>query len=73
MFPRKPNPWRWCLQFFRSVYPGQILAVAKSASLKPDMGKTVEEMQEVTVTSRDESVVRLGKKVMRTLRRKTRK
>jgi len=54
----------------RSVFPSQILAVAKSASLRPDLGKTVEEMKEVTITSRDESVVGLGRKVMRRLRKK---
>ncbi len=57
----------------RSVYPSQILAVAKSGSLKPDVGKTVEEVHEVTVTSREESVLGLGKKVVRILKRKPRK
>jgi H+/Cl- antiporter ClcA len=57
----------------RSVYPSQILAIAKSASLKPDLGKTVEEVHEVEVTSREESVVGLGKKVVRRLKRPPRK
>lgn len=57
----------------RSVYPSQILAMTKSASLRPELGRTVEDMQEVEVTTRDESVVGLGKKVVRTLRRKSRK
>jgi H+/Cl- antiporter ClcA len=57
----------------RSVYPSQILAVAKSASLRPDLGKTVEEMEEVAVTSRDESVLGLGTNIVRRLRRKPRR
>jgi H+/Cl- antiporter ClcA len=57
----------------RSVYPSQILAVTKSASLKPDLGKTVEEMNEVTITSRDESVVGVGRRIARRLRRKSRR
>jgi H+/Cl- antiporter ClcA len=57
----------------RSVYPSQILAIAKSASLKPDLGKSVDEVQELEVTTREESVVGLGKKVVRKLRRGRRK
>ena len=53
----------------RSVFPSQILAIAKSASLSPDLGKTIEEMSNVTVTSRDESVLGVGKKIIGKLRK----
>ncbi len=54
----------------RSVYPSQILAIAKSASFKPDLGKTVEESTEVTITTRDQSVVGVGRSIVRRLRKK---
>ncbi|HTY60317.1 MAG TPA: chloride channel protein [Bacteroidota bacterium] len=54
----------------RSVYPSQILAMTKSASLSPDVGNTIEEMNEVTITSRNESVVGLGRRAVRRWRRK---
>ena len=54
----------------RSVYPSQILAIAKSSSLNPDLGSTVEDINEVTVTSRNGSVFGLGKKVVRRLRKR---
>jgi H+/Cl- antiporter ClcA len=57
----------------RSVYPSQIIAMTKSASLHPDLGKTVEEMHDVTLMSRDESVVGLGRKVVKRLRKKPRR
>jgi H+/Cl- antiporter ClcA len=53
----------------RSVYPSQILAITKSASLNPELGGTIENMGEVTVTSRDESVVGLGRRVVKKLRK----
>ncbi len=53
----------------RSVYPSQILAMTKSASLSPELGNTIEGMHEVTITSRDESVMGLGRKVVRRWRR----
>jgi H+/Cl- antiporter ClcA len=55
----------------RSVYPSQILAVTKSASLKPDIGKPLEGIHEVVVLQRDESVIGLGKKVMRKLQKRS--
>ncbi len=57
----------------RSVYPSQILAVTKSASMKSDLGKTVEEMNEVVMVARNGSVVGLGRLVMQKLRRKPKK
>jgi H+/Cl- antiporter ClcA len=57
----------------RSVYPSQILGITKSASLKPDIGKTVEEMNETTIASRDQSVVGVGKKIVRQLRKKSKR
>ena len=54
----------------RSVYPSQILAITKSTSLKPDLGKTVEEMSELTIITRNESAVGLGRKVVRRLRKR---
>jgi H+/Cl- antiporter ClcA len=56
----------------RSVYPSQILAMTKSASLSPALGKTVVETKEIEVTSREESVVGLGKRFVRKIRRKPR-
>ena len=52
----------------RSVYPSQILAVTKSSSLSPDLGTTVEDLDDVTITSRDGSVVGLGRKAIRRIR-----
>ena len=57
----------------RSVYPSQILAITKSTSLKPDLGKTVEEMDEVTIVARNESAMGLGRKVVGRLRKKPRR
>jgi H+/Cl- antiporter ClcA len=57
----------------RSVYPSQILGITKSASLRSDLGKTVEEMDEVTISTRDESVVGLGRKIVGRMRRKPKK
>ena len=56
----------------RSVYPSQILAIAKSASFKPDLGKTVEETTDVTITTRDESVMGVGRNIVRRMRKKPR-
>jgi H+/Cl- antiporter ClcA len=53
----------------RSVYPSQILAMTKSASLKPDLGGSVEDLHEVSTTSRDASVVGLGRIIARKLRK----
>jgi H+/Cl- antiporter ClcA len=54
----------------RSVYPSQILAVTKSGSLDPEIGQTLDAMREVRVSTRDESVVGLGKKIAGSLRKK---
>ena len=54
----------------RSVYPSQILAMTKSASLSPELGNTIEEMHEVTITSRNESVMGLGRMAVRRWRKK---
>jgi H+/Cl- antiporter ClcA len=54
----------------RSVYPSQIMAISKSASLKAELGKPVEDMHEVAISSRNASVAGLGRKVVRRLRRK---
>ena len=54
----------------RSVYPSQILAIAKSSSLRPDVGKAVEDTNGVTLVSREESVIGLGKKLVRRFRKK---
>ncbi len=53
----------------RSVYPSQILAVTKSASLSADLGRTIEETEEVAVVPRVESAVGVGKRIARKLRR----
>ena len=53
----------------RSVYPSQILAIAKSSSLRPDVGKTVEDAGEVTVLPRDETVVGVGRKLVTKVRK----
>ena len=52
----------------RSVYPSQILAMTKSASLTPEIGKTVEDMHEIVIASRDESIVGVVRKIARKLR-----
>ena len=57
----------------RSVYPSQILAVTKSSSLSPDLGNTVEEMDDVMITSRDKTVFGLGRKIVGRLRRRPEK
>jgi hypothetical protein len=57
----------------RSVYPSQILAISKSASFRPELGKTVEDMGDVTIVSRNESAVGLGRKVAGRFRRKPKK
>jgi hypothetical protein len=54
----------------RSVYPSQILAITKSSSISPDLGNTLDEMDEITITSRDRSVFGLGRKVVQRLRRR---
>ena len=54
----------------RSVYPSQILAVTKSSSLSPDLGNTVEQMNDVTITTREVSAFGLGRKAVERLRRK---
>ncbi|MCC6397576.1 MAG: chloride channel protein [Bacteroidetes bacterium] len=53
----------------RSVYPSQILAVTKSASLRPDLGRPLDDLSDVTVTSRDESVLGIGKKIIARMRK----
>jgi H+/Cl- antiporter ClcA len=53
----------------RSVYPSQILAMTKSASLSPDLGNTIEDMNEVMITSRKESVMGLGRMAVRRWRK----
>jgi len=55
----------------RSVYPSQIIGITKSASLSSDVGKTVEEMSDVTITSREKSMVGVGLKVIRRFRAKS--
>jgi H+/Cl- antiporter ClcA len=55
----------------RSVYPSQILAITKSASLNPELGRTIEDMREVTITPREESVVGFGVRVARKLRKQS--
>jgi H+/Cl- antiporter ClcA len=57
----------------RSVYPSQILAVAKSSSLSPDLGNTVERMDDVRITTRDVSAFGLGRKALKRLRRRPEK
>jgi H+/Cl- antiporter ClcA len=54
----------------RSVYPSQILAISKSASMKSDLGKTVEEMDALTIMSRNVSVLGVGKRLLEKLRKK---
>jgi hypothetical protein len=54
----------------RSVYPSQILAITKSSSISPDLGNTLDEMDEIAITSRDRSVFGLGRKVVQRLRRR---
>jgi H+/Cl- antiporter ClcA len=53
----------------RSVYPSQILAMTKSASLSPELGNTIDAMDEVAIAPRDESVVGLGRKAIRRWRK----
>jgi hypothetical protein len=57
----------------RSVYPSQILAVTKSSSLSTDLGNTVEQMHEVTITPRDVSAFGLGRKAVERLRKRPEK
>ena len=52
----------------RSAYPSQILAMTKSTSLHPDLGKTIEEADTTTFEGRNESVVVLGKRAMKVFR-----
>lgn len=54
----------------RSVYPSQILAVTKSSSLSTDLGNTVEQMHDLSITSRNASAFGLGRKAVERLRRK---
>jgi H+/Cl- antiporter ClcA len=54
----------------RSVYPSQILAMTKSASLRSDVGKSVEDLNEVSITSRNVSVVGVGRTIAQKLRKK---
>ncbi|HTO94382.1 MAG TPA: chloride channel protein [Bacteroidota bacterium] len=53
----------------RSVYPSQILAIAKSTSLRPDLGKTVEHTGRVEIADRGGSLVGLGRRAARRIRR----
>jgi len=53
----------------RSVYPSQILAVAKSSSFHPDLGKPIEHMVVPDVTPRPESVIGIGRRTVKKIRR----
>jgi H+/Cl- antiporter ClcA len=56
----------------RSVYPSQILAMAKSATLKPEIGRPIDELGTVPVETRDESAVGIGRKAFGWVTRKHR-
>jgi H+/Cl- antiporter ClcA len=57
----------------RSVYPSQILAMMKSASLHTEMGKALDETAQTEYTSRPASVLEKGGTMITTLRRHRRK
>jgi H+/Cl- antiporter ClcA len=52
----------------RSIYPSQILAIAKSTSLRPDLGKTVEDAETLEVSSRNHSLVNIGRRAVKRIR-----
>jgi H+/Cl- antiporter ClcA len=54
----------------RSVYPSQILAMVKSASLRSDTGKPLEETAEAEYAGRTHSVVRQGELLLKNVRRR---
>jgi H+/Cl- antiporter ClcA len=58
----------------RSVYPSQVLGMAKSASLRTELGKTIEDTGEAEYLSRDHNIIGGGKRFIdwiRTLLRRS--
>jgi len=57
----------------RSVYPSQILEVAKSSSLQTDLGKTIEDAEAATLSAREKSLVGIGRKAVKRFQRSKRR